>query len=102
MGMARSDNRADPLIYQLQAEIMHPPRRADSNCVVPGRSQDSGAVSNNQVLPGSMMLGRKTRQLVPLASGVGLLTFPYFIAESMDLLVICLVLAALPLIIRST
>jgi len=48
------------------------------------------------------MLARKTRRLVPLASGVGLLAFPYFVTDSMALLGICLVLAALPLVIRST
>ena len=48
------------------------------------------------------MIVRKTRRLVPLASGVGLLTFPYFVSDNLALLGICLVLAALPLVIRPT
>ncbi len=45
------------------------------------------------------MIARKTRGLVPLASGVGLLTCPYFLSDNLALLGICLVLAVLPLII---
>jgi hypothetical protein len=45
------------------------------------------------------MFADKTRRLVPLASGVGLLTCPYFVSDTIALLGICLVLAALPLFI---
>lgn len=46
------------------------------------------------------MIARKTRRLVPLASGVGLLTCPYIVSNNLALLGICLLLAALPLVVR--
>jgi hypothetical protein len=51
--------------------------------------------------PESQMIARKTCQLVPLGSGVGLLACPYFVSNYSALLGICLFLAALPLVVRT-
>ena len=79
---------------------MHPPGRADSTFAGSRRSRTSGGPNNLGNRPGSQMIARKTCRLVPLASGVGLLTCPYFVANNLVLLGICLVLAALPLVVR--
>jgi len=49
---------------------------------------------------GFFVYGKKQKALVPILSGIGLMLFPYFIANIYIMILAGVILAALPFIIR--
>jgi hypothetical protein len=49
---------------------------------------------------GFMVYGRKQRAIVPLACGLALVVFPYFVASTWALVVVGCVLVAIPYFVR--
>ena len=49
---------------------------------------------------GMFMYGKKEVRFVPLSAGVGLMVLPYFISNLLLMSAVCLVLMALPWVIR--
>ncbi|HXE55811.1 MAG TPA: hypothetical protein VN541_22495 [Tepidisphaeraceae bacterium] len=49
---------------------------------------------------GYLMYGKKMGEFVPLGVGAGLLVAPYLVANSIVLVVVCVVLMAAPFILR--
>lgn len=50
---------------------------------------------------GFFVYGRKQRMIVPLACGVALMAFPYFVSSTVWLLVIGVALMAIPYFVRA-
>jgi hypothetical protein len=49
---------------------------------------------------GYMLYGRKQRAIVPLACGLALVVFPYFVASTWALVLVGAVLVAVPWLVR--
>jgi hypothetical protein len=50
---------------------------------------------------GFMMYGKKAGQMVPILAGLGLMLLPYFIANTIAMLIVCGSLTAVPFILRN-
>jgi hypothetical protein len=49
---------------------------------------------------GFFVYGKKQRQVVPLACGIALMIFPYFVSNNVLLVIVGLVLMAVPYFVR--
>ena len=50
---------------------------------------------------GYFVYGKKQQRFVPLACGIGLMVFPYFVSSTAVMLVVGAVLLALPFVLRN-
>jgi hypothetical protein len=49
---------------------------------------------------GFLMYGKKAGQMVPILVGLALMVLPYFIANTIALLIVCCSLTAVPFVLR--
>ena len=49
---------------------------------------------------GMLMFGKKTGRMVPLGAGLGLLVCPYFIPNTIAMIIVCCALSATPFVLR--
>ena len=50
---------------------------------------------------GMFQYGRKAGRMAPLVAGIGLMVLPYFIPNLIAMVVVCMVMMAAPLVVRT-
>ena len=49
---------------------------------------------------GLFIFGKKTMRMVPMGAGVALMVCPYFITNTVAMLIVCVLLTAVPFVVR--